>query len=342
MKNKRSSVELSLDESFGVVENIVNIEGGSSFILPPVTFFIKFNSDEFDYSDIELRWKKFVFSEESFYMQIQNEVFKWKPCFSHQILLSFPDDEIMTSDQYNLLPISTLISYEIASFFLHILRKKPKYIENHTFDYEIERKEIENKKKEILIFLPELNYTSIIDYKPKNSEEAAFIVSLLFSSPEELNYTIPFQFWKEICNLNSPSNLIFNRLTKIYKKIEPTYLRMTCTKNNFSDAETVLNLIDWTKIDENDERRKWIVDYLGHLKPFVLNLFVECVTGHWGTKSLIESENPFILIEKVDEIETLKFHQSIHVIAVGKYNQKNKLIDDLKLRMHQSITSVYL
>lgn len=337
--NKHTSFEISLDEAFNSPATIDCTS--QSLIIPPLTFYIRFNQSEVDPQNIKFRWKKFVFNEESFYNQIQNEVFKWKPCFSHQILLSFPNNEIMTPELYNFLPISTLISYEIASFFLHILRQKPKYIEDHTFDYNFNSSAIpETSEEKILSFLPELNYTPVTNYKPKNCEEAAFVAALLYSSPKELNYTIPYSFWKDICDLNSPPNLIFSRLTAIYQKIEPTYLRMICTKNNFSDPETVSNCIIWKGID--DERKKWIADYLSQLTPFVLNLFVECITGHWGTKSLLQSENSYIIIQNVDEKDFLEFHQSIQVIAVGKYVQRYSLINDLKLRMHQSITTMYL
>lgn len=328
--------EVSLDLS--TLPIVVN--DNESLILPPTTFYIKF-VNQIDLNNIRIRWKKFIYDEDSIiYNQIQHEVFKWRPCFSHQILQCFSSIDEMTIELYNLLPISTIISYEIARFFFHILKQSPKYLSQHTFDYQLSNiEEISPKSKEILSFIPSLNCTSFYDYQPKDTQETAVIASLLLSDPHPLNYTIPYEYWVEISNTNTAANLLFRSLTNVNQQIDPVYLRMICSNHSMASIDIVLKYCIWKKVPE--EQKNWMIDYLKQLKPFLLTLFVECSTGHWGTNSLGASSNPYIIIEQIEQEEMVEFHQSIQLIAIGHFKNKYDFIHQLKYHLHQYIVSIY-
>ena len=356
-QNNHIEFEFSYDKSFQM--NVFKGESNKPLILPNKSFYFRILNGQ--NNSYKIMIKSFSMNEQDIYSLINNEVFKWNSCFSHQLLLSYIniiDNYLVNSsnrsgrrlkkssieltyEMYNSLPLSSVISYEVASFFFYILQKNPKNVNNHTLNYKIPYGQITKNDKIILSLIPDLAYVSFIEYRPRNSEESSIIISFLCTRPQELPYTIPFTYWKEVCFPNSPSNLIFNNLTQNKEELNPYYLRAFCTKILMSDFSKILDSFIWKGFNKSDERRQWIEAYIKNLPPALIALFVEFVTGHWGSSSFYKSENPYILLQSDLEHPKITIHQDIQTIIIGNYSEKNQLIFDLKSEFNRYLVSTY-
>ncbi|OHT02622.1 hypothetical protein TRFO_07044 [Tritrichomonas foetus] len=370
--------EISLNSDF--TDNVSTLKPNSPYIFPPTNFYIRIKTMNSNLPEIHFRKKHFQYNENTFYSKIINEVFKWEPCFSHQLLLTFSETESMTPESFSFLPLSSMISYDIACFYLSILRKKPKFVDHHTLNFVLPKIHLVQNERAVLSIVPCLSFMAINKYEPKNSEEAAVIAAILCSTPQILNYSIPFKFWREICTEGTPSNLIFKGVTKITTNLEPMFLKIVCTNcsslffntnylnrsssnfkinltNNSSGIHSNSNLMSLNSVDDfisldvikkhivwknvSDEIKEWINHYLQNLKPFILCIFLECVTGHWGTNSLLACENPFIFICGIEKVDVIEIHQTIQTLAVGSYERKETLINSLNYEINQFLITNY-
>ena len=259
---------------------------------------------------------------------VPNHLYLWLPHHSHQLICSLGENQNLSPEIYNQMPISTKFSLSVASFILSMLKKGNSSLfrfKSHLFlaSHGVSRGLIKNQNFAI----------------PRYEEVSSTKFENTFSN---------FDYCKSIadCSSNNENRIKFlkeNKMT-VMQMINPDWVRIEPERTNYSTF--IPNLKIFLKknikfIDGSKIIAEWIQNYIQKMSDFVVLMFIEYITGKWGAK-VLQMDNPSsIYIYHVHIPDKIEVIQEEHLFIVGLFQNEHAFRYKLMVSMQEYQDSLF-
>lgn len=243
---------------------------------------------------------------------IAEQLKNWRPYHSHQLLCAGS----FTKEVYDGLPLSSLFSYETASFVWMILSEPP------TSD----------------LFVIQQHFLSIDQNTEKKSNLSRAGTAVSFSAwSEEMGdseRSSEFRFYQKLADISSLTNLRMSFLKStgmnLFASVDASKVRIELLHsrvvNYVVGAKESVAAGHFIKTNKDSNEIQWLKNILLSLDSLVFIQFQEWVTGRWETGVFEDHDNICVFCDKTTEnAGTLRSYQPESLIILGTFKDEQSL-----------------
>ena len=239
---------------------------------------------------------------------------RWKPHHSHELLLSVPQDKPLTLEFFRSLPLSTKFSLGTAKFVLALLRDK--CINSCLTRYQ--------------------NHLAIVDHPVPDKP-----LKVTFTNLEDENDSLEvnsIEYCRSVASITTMTKERKLYLTKkdlsLYHSIHPNFVRLA-TQTKIPRELRAQITASIRAIAPGKRPEQWLKNLLTRMPSYALLMFIEFVTGQWGTSSLTATQTGHINLFYVDSPDTLDTLPEQHILVVGRFSSEARFRRRLLLRLQK-------
>ena len=323
--------EVSTSDSFSA--DIQTLSSSVPLVAPAASLYVRAKSKHCDISKAKFFWKHLNLHSVDL-DRVKCEVGQWSTSDSNQLLLTFSD---FSPDRWSLTPLSARFSLDTGALFFSILtslreRSSTDFLCDHTMCYDLTRLHSDEVRLSVFHRLfPNFSRASMLELlseDPLSDCEKAGILALAFGSHVEVPFNVPCSFCETLCDPTSILGSIFHAVlgASPVPPFTPLFIRSQCCSTPVTRAD-LEPLIIFRNIDP--QPKSLLLSTLDAMPPYSLNLLIERATGIWGLPALRCSRHPHIIITSSDQPNTVTFHPSLHLVAIGHFTSPADFVSQL-------------
>lgn len=281
---------------------------------------------------------------------IRGEVFKWSTNHSHQLVLGFLNEARsapLLLEDWELLPLSSIFSFETVSVFAQVLRNDVSgSFSNHTLRYD--HGDVLEDDARLAVFrsiFPEFANASLIEllFEENLSDvEKAGVLALAFQKRLEIPFAVPSCLWRSIADSHKRSRVrsIFLAVTGLPRNAEfsPVYVRYRTCFSPLSSSELV-SLFLWRDVDASTQ--SLLLAIIDHMCSYVRSLFLEWITGHCSVSAARHSSRSSIIVIGTTTPNILECHPGAGSLVVGQFSDQKLLAKALMVALQSFLDTTY-
>jgi hypothetical protein len=255
------------------------------------------------------------FDASTFLPRIHTCFSRWRLNFSHQLVLAACE---LTEQIYELLPLSTVVSFEFAVCCSDLLRsRRLKFLESHTLEFPCAP-----------------GGKDWTDARPRSDEEFAATCAARIDADRGMPFTVQFSVWREICRSGSALNSVF-RDAGFDREVTPFLLRWKVAHATADGLEKRLRFFGVGQIAEATIRR-----FLREAPEISVLFFIEWASGEWGVDALAESKPPEIAVVSGAE-GNVRVIQRQHLVEMGSFSSEGEAMKMLMIAIQEFLNREY-
>ena len=325
--------DISSEPGFSKITQTISINEFA--ILPPYSFFVRSCSPKFDIKKAQFFWKTFSYTDSDILALINNSCFKWKPLYS-QILLSSINiedstKELLTQEQYDMIPLSSLFSFDIISFFAYIIvnalnSKYSCFISEHTLNMP---DMLLPTTERLMRYNKQFGEHNPFQFSIENAPPALIAASAAVHafSGNIAKYTIPKSLLQSISTGNNNEGAVFRYICGLPQDytLTPLLLKKAIYSMKINSQE-FLSVVKWVC---SYETKEVFIDIISNLHPFVISLLFEATTSHYSISALQRSQQQEICVVDGETSKQLLLIQEASTIVIPTNSEKAQILSSL-------------